>query len=175
MVPIQTPRLLIRLLTPGDIPALITLWMDPEVTRHMGGPRDVSRLRQVYDEELQRLIPPRHTLWPVVERSTGRIIGECGLLEKEVGGRQELELVYIFARDVWGQGYASEAAAAVRDAALAAGTTRLIALIDPANPASAGVARKVGMQLHGDVIRPGGAVRQIYALETGQGNAAGTS
>jgi protein-tyrosine-phosphatase len=35
MVPIQTPRLLIRLLTPGDIPALITLWMDPEVTRHV--------------------------------------------------------------------------------------------------------------------------------------------
>lgn len=175
MVPIETPRLLIRALSSADIPALIALWTDPEVTRHMGGPRDVTRLQQVYDEELHVADPPRYTLWPVVERATGKVVGECGLLEKDVEGRREVELVYVFTGDVWGQGYATEAAAAVRDAAVRAGIARLIALIEPGNPASARVARKVGMRLEREVVRPGGAVRQVYAFDLGQGKPAGTS
>lgn len=175
MIPIETPRLLIRALSVDDLPSLIALWTDPDVMRHMGGPRDSARLRQVYEEELRLADPPRYTLWPIVERSTGRVIGECGLLEKDVGGRREIELVYVLSRGVWGQGYATEAASAVRDAALASGITRLIALIDPANPASAAVARKLGMRLEREVVRPGGAIRQVYALEAGQGKIAETS
>jgi RimJ/RimL family protein N-acetyltransferase len=175
MIPLETPRLLIRALASSDVPVLMALWMDPEVTHHMGGPRDRARLEHVYEEELRLAVPPQYTLWPVVERTTGRVIGECGLIEKEVGGRQELELVYVLARDAWGQGYATEAAAAVRDAAEREGVTRLIALIDPANPASARVARKIGMRLERDVIRPGGAIRQVYAVALGQGKPAGTA
>jgi len=55
--PIETPRLMIRALSAGDVPALTALWTDPEVTRHMGGPRDAARVQQVYDEEL--VAPPR--------------------------------------------------------------------------------------------------------------------
>jgi RimJ/RimL family protein N-acetyltransferase len=175
MLPIETPRLLIRALTREDIPAGIALWTDAGVTRHMGGPRDVALLRRVYEEELSWPERPQYSLWPVVERETGRVIGECGLLEKDVEGRPEIELVYLLAPDVWGRGYATEAAAAMRDAALASGITRLIALIDPANPASAAVARKIGLRLEREVVRPGGHVRQVYALEAGQGNVAGTS
>ena len=175
MLPIETPRLLIRALRREDIPASIALWTDAGVTRYMGGPRDTALLQRVYEEELSRPEPPRHSLWPIVERATGRIIGECGLVEKDVEGRPEIELVYLLAPDVWGRGYATEAAAAMRDAALASGIPRLIALIDPDNPASAAVARKIGMQLEREVVRPGGHVRQVYALEAGQGNVAGTS
>ena len=175
MLPIETLRLLIRMLSPDDVPALIALWTDPEVTRHMGGPREIARLEQVYAEELGLTDPPRYTLWPVAERATGRIVGECGLLEKDVDGRPEIELVYVLASDVWGRGYATEAAAAVRDAAIRAGITRLIALIDPENSASARVARKIGMRLERNVVRPGGAIRQVYALDAGQGKSAGTS
>ena len=119
--------------------------------------------------------PPRYTLWPVVERATGRVIGECGLLEKDVDGRREIELVYVLARDVWGRGHATEAASAVRDAAIRAGIPRLIALIDPENPVSAAVARKIGMRLEREVVRPGGAIRQRYARDAGQGKPGGTS
>lgn len=175
MLPIQTPRLLIRGLTREDISAGIALWTDAGVTRHMGGPRDTALLQRVYEEELSRPEPPRYSLWPIVERETARVIGECGLLQKDVEGRPEIELVYLLVPDVWGRGYATEAAAAMRDAALAAGVTRLIALIDPANPASAAVARKIGMRLEREVVRPGGTIRQVYALEAGQGNVAGTS
>jgi RimJ/RimL family protein N-acetyltransferase len=110
-----------------------------------------------------------------VERATSRVIGECGLIEKEVEGRPELELVYVLAPDAWGRGYATEAAAAVREAAEDAGVPRLIALIDPGHPASARVARKIGMSLEREVIRPSGAVRQVYAIALGQGKRPGAA
>jgi len=111
----------------------------------------------------------------VVERASGRVVGECGVIEKDVDGRAELELVYVLARDAWGLGYATEAAAAMRDAAEREGITRLIALIDPDNAASARVARKIGMRPEREVIRPGGAIRQVYAIALGQGKPRGTA
>lgn len=175
MLPVDTARLQIRPLLAEDIPALVALWTDPAVMEHLGGPRDPLRLREIFGEELAQSEPSRYTLWPVVERATGTVVGECGLLEKEVGGRAEIEIVYVFARTSWGRGYATEAAAALRDAAGRAGIRRLIALIDPLHPASAAVARRIGMRLERQVVRPDGAVRQVYALDLGQGNSPGVA
>jgi ribosomal-protein-alanine N-acetyltransferase len=94
------------------------------------------------------------------------LVGNCGLLEKEVEGRAEVELVYLIAYDAWGRGYATEAAAAVRDHALGVlGLSRLIALIKPENAASERVAEKLGMQLERDVERRGGVTMRLYVLE----------
>lgn len=92
-------------------------------------------------------------------------MGHCGFLEKEVEGRAEIELVYVIARDRWGQGYASEAAAALRDHAFAVmGLSRLIGLIEPGNVASARVAAKLRMVPEGETVRPGGRVMQVWAI-----------
>ena len=54
---------------------------------------------------------------------------------------------YLLGREFWGQGYATEAAAAVRDWALdALDAERLIALIQPGNERSVAVALKLGME-----------------------------
>jgi hypothetical protein len=37
---LETERLLLRRQTGDDIPALVALWSDPQVTRHLGGPRE---------------------------------------------------------------------------------------------------------------------------------------
>jgi ribosomal-protein-alanine N-acetyltransferase len=52
------------------------------------------------------------------------------------------------------------------------GIERLIALIKPENGASERVALKVGMRLEKEVVRPGGAVRKVYAVERGDRRAA---
>jgi RimJ/RimL family protein N-acetyltransferase len=101
----------------------------------------------------------------VIVKDGNAVIGHCGLLEKEVDGQPEIELVYVVAPAAWGRDYGSEAAAAIRDHAQAAlGCRRLIALIHPENVASARVARKTGFSLEGETRRPGGAVMQVYAL-----------
>ncbi|MCK4600402.1 GNAT family N-acetyltransferase, partial [Candidatus Bipolaricaulota bacterium] len=111
-------------------------------------------------------------LWPVIEKETDRVVGHCGLLEKEVEGRPEIELVYVLVSSVWGKGYATEMAQAIKRFAFEAmDVKRLIALIEPENEASERVAIKVGMHLEKEVIRPGGAQRRVYVVEN-EGEAA---
>ncbi len=43
MLPIETPRLLIRRLSPAEVPVSIALWTDAGVTRYLGAPRDSLR------------------------------------------------------------------------------------------------------------------------------------
>ncbi|MBW3571974.1 MAG: GNAT family N-acetyltransferase [Gemmatimonadetes bacterium] len=164
---LQTPRLAIRPLTPDAVDPLASLWNDAEVTRYMGGPRDRAAVAASIRAAAEA--PPRpYDLWPVYEKSTGRLAGHCGFLEKEVDGRAEIELVYVIARDLWGRGYATEAAAALRDHAFAdLGVTRLIGLIEPGNTASARVAEKVGMVLERETVRPGGRAMQVWGIDFG--------
>ena len=150
---------------PDDLPALVALWTDPAVTRFLGGPREPVALRAGLAENLLPDAPP-FNLWPVLELAGGRLVGHCGVLDKEVDGRTEYELVYVFAQAAWGQGYATEIGLALRRHAFGAlGLTRLISLIEPENAASRRVAEKVGMHHEGDTLRPGGRTLGVYGVE----------
>ncbi len=163
---LETNRLLLRLIRPSDVPALIDLWTDPDVTRFMGGPREASGLRNALEEDGTNPAAERFNLWPVEDATTGRVIGHCGLLNKEVDGITEIELVYVLAKPSWGHGFATEIASALRDHAFTAmDLPRLISLIDPENAASERVAKKVGMRFEKEFVRSGGAVRRVYAVE----------
>ena len=169
MLPMETQRLTIRPLVSSDVAALVALWTDPEVTRYMGGPRDRSRLESGFAEDLAVAERPSFDLWPTVETSSGQVIGHCGLLDKDVDGAAEVEVVYVIARSAWGKGFATEAAAALCQAAFGRlGLPRLIALIDPQNVASARVAEKIGLRLEKTTERPGGKIMQVYALSAAQ-------
>ncbi len=164
---LTTPRLHLRLMRPEDLPALEALWTDPEVTRFLGGPREPATLRAGLAEDL---LPgaPTFNLWPVVERAGGTVVGHCGILDKEVDGQTEYELIYVFAQASWGKDYATEIGLALREHAFSVlGLTRLISLIEPENAASRRVAEKVGMRHQGDTVRPGGRTMCVYAVERG--------
>jgi RimJ/RimL family protein N-acetyltransferase len=162
---IETERLVVRTLQAADAPLLAALWMDPDVTRYMGGPRDYAQVLASIQDDVRRDPPPSFDLWPVFEKASGRLVGNCGLIDKVIEGRSEIELVYVFALGAWGRGYATEAAAAIRDHAFGVlALPRLVALIDPANAASGRVAEKIGMRLERDTQRPGGKWMRLYAI-----------
>ncbi len=165
---LETKRLILRYQQASDVAFLVALWADPEVTRCVGGPRDRERLRSVFEETARNPYAERYDLWPVIEVETGQLVGHCGLLDKEVEGRTEIELAYMLASSAWGKGYATEMGRAlVRYAFEELGIERLIALIEPGNAASERVAVKIGMRMEREVIRPGGEVRKVYAVERG--------
>jgi ribosomal-protein-alanine N-acetyltransferase len=162
---IETERLLIRSLEVADASPLAAIWSDPDVTRHMGGPRDFADIRLGLEEEAQAGAQAEIALWPVVEKASERVIGHCGFLEKDVDGQCETELIYVLALDSWGKGYATEATSALRDYAFEQlGLRRIIALIDPENSASARVAEKIGMECERDTRRPSGKVMRVYSI-----------
>jgi ribosomal-protein-alanine N-acetyltransferase len=163
---IETERLVIRDLGISDVEALARTWCDPDVTRFMGGPRDAAEVRRILAEDARSTSPPAMDLWPVLEKRSGQVVGQCGLLEKEVDGQAEVELVYVLARAAWGRGYATEAAAAIQGYAREhLGLQRLIALIDPENGASERVALKVGLRLERKTLRHGGKLMCVYAWQ----------
>jgi RimJ/RimL family protein N-acetyltransferase len=74
----------------------------------------------------------------------------------EVGGQALAELGYDFRSDYWNQGFASEAARAVRDYAFQVlQLPQLISLIRVGNLSSKRVAEKVGMTLSEEFTRYG--------------------
>ncbi len=87
------------------------------------------------------------SLWATLERSTGRLIGRCGLLPQSLGGRDEVEIAYLIARSHWRLGLATEAALAIRDHGFGPlGLPRLVSIIHRDNLASRRVAEKAGMK-----------------------------
>lgn len=166
---LSTDRLLLRQLQPGDAEPLADLWSDPEVTEHMGGPRDRDEIVGIIEADIAANERPRAgDLWPTVDRATGELIGHCGLLEKEIDGASEVEMTYVLTPAQWGKGLATEIAAALVDYAFAElGLERVVALIDPQNAGSARVAEKAGLRHDRDTVRPGGKVMQVYRRDRG--------
>ena len=94
-------------------------------------------------------------LW-VVETHAGDFVGDCGLTMQEVEGEWLVEAGWHVSRSLRRQGYAAEAAGAVREAATEAGIEHLIAIIRPYNVASQGVARRIGLTLEREVHKSRG-------------------
>lgn len=163
---LETERLFLRTLKTEDIEALARLWTDPDVTRFMGGPRKYEEIYRALLEDAQQAPPVELNLWPLIEKSTNRIVGHCGVIDKKVDGNEEFEIVYVLAREAWGKGYATEIAAAlVEYAHTTLGMQRIIALIDPQNPGSARVAAKVGLRFEKITLRSGGTTMQVFTRD----------
>lgn len=143
-----TERLLLRHLEPGDLDHLYALYRDPEIRRYF--PEGVLSFEQTR-EELEWFMNghpdrPELGLWATVDKESSRFIGRCGLLPWQIDGRAEVEVAYLIDKRYWGQGLATEAAAAIRDYAFGRlGLSRLVCLIDEENAASIRVAEKIGM------------------------------
>jgi len=162
---IETARLIIGSTQGVDPEPIAALWADPEVTYYMGGPRDYEEILRILTEDAHLNPQPAFDLWPVIEKETGQVIGHCGILEKDIEGRNQYEIVYVLAKSAWGEGFATEAATSLKDYAFhQLGLKRITALIDPDNVRSEKVATKIGLKYEKDTVRPNGKKMRLFAL-----------
>jgi RimJ/RimL family protein N-acetyltransferase len=162
---IETGRLVVRSNQEIDLEPLAALWADPDVTCHMGGPRNYEEILKILREDAQVNPQPAFDLWPVIEKETGQIIGTGGTLEKEIEGRNQYEIIYVLAKSAWGKGFATELAGALKDYAFdRLSLKRITALIDPDNAKSERVATKIGLKYEKDTVRPNGKNMRLLAL-----------
>jgi RimJ/RimL family protein N-acetyltransferase len=123
--------------------------MDPEVSRYVTWPRHRSPNDAVaYLKYAIEAAENGHELtWVITLRSSPDVIGATSLRVQAV---HRVELGYALRRSSWGRGFATEAAQAVVEWALAQPNIhRVWAVCDAANVASAKVLEKVGMQREG--------------------------
>jgi len=81
---------------------------------------------------------------PVIERSSGVIVGYTGVDTIDFEGKTWLEWGYRLVLECRGRGYATEATQALLAAAAETFTGELLAIIDPENKPSQNVCQKVG-------------------------------
>jgi RimJ/RimL family protein N-acetyltransferase len=142
---IETARIVLRPLTPEDEAALATVLSDAETMRWYPRPLTRDEVREWIERQLGRYSSSTGLLG-LVEKQTGRLIGDCGPVWQEVEGRTELEIGYHVSRERWNQGFATEAARVVIDYAFEnLGVERVVSMIRPENLASRRVAEKNGL------------------------------
>ena len=124
--------------------------------RFLGGPRSPALTREGLGWIIEAEREHGYGLWATILRAGGAFIGRCGLIVQDVEGVTEHEIAYQLGREWWGKGYATEAAAGIRDHARSRlGFDRLVSLIDPENAASKAVALRIGMQHERDLTFEG--------------------
>lgn len=145
---LETRRLILRHLEPGDLESLYALYRDPEVRRYFP---EGTLTREETKEELEWFLNghPEHPelgLWGTIYKENNQFIGRCGLLPWVIDERAEVEVAYLLDKAYWGQELGTEAAQAILDYGFEKlGLSRLICLIDRDNLASLKVAEKIGM------------------------------
>ena len=165
--PIETKRLRLRPFhdDASDLDALLAVLGDARSMRYYPAPFDRAGVRGWIERQLEGYERDGFGLLGIEDRATGEVIGDCGPMVQEVDGESFVELGWHVLRARQGQGVATEAGAACRDAAFASlDTPLLISLIRPENVPSRRVAEKLGFEIWRGTIRAGWG-HLIYRLD----------
>jgi len=148
-VTLTTDRLVVREFREDDVPSVHEYGSDPEVVRFMPwGPNTEDDTTAFVERAvLFQADDPRATYeLAVTLAADGKLIGGCGIHGISFANRSA-SMGYCLRRDVWGRGYATEAARAlVAFGFRSLGLHRLVATCDTENAASARVLEKLGMR-----------------------------
>jgi RimJ/RimL family protein N-acetyltransferase len=155
-LPIETERLRIRPFEPEqDAEPLFELWGNAEAMRFV---RPASNNVDDVRERLEGMLKSNRSaewsengwgLWALEERERARLVGLVGLFPLAREG-PEIELAYHVIPSRWGRGYATEAGAAVLDAAWReTDLDHVVAVAFEENRASTRVMEKLGMTYEG--------------------------
>jgi RimJ/RimL family protein N-acetyltransferase len=149
---LETERLVLRPWAAEDDGALFGICRDAEVMRFIGdgGPwAGVERARLWLARQLASRAAHGFGKWAVVEKAGGRLVGSCGF-DPASESMPEVEFGYLYARDCWGRGYATEAGrACMRYAFDVLKLTKVVARVTPENTASRRVLEKLGFEFGG--------------------------
>lgn len=146
----ETSRLILRLMNENDIDDMLRIFTDKNVLKSFDL-QSFSReqMEKWVDRNLDHQRRYGYGLFSVILKSNQELIGDCGLEHTEFEGKPCVEIGYDFLSKYWNQGYATEAAKAIRDYAikeLNIDSRSICSFIRKNNKASQRVSEKIGMQ-----------------------------
>ena len=161
----ETARLVLREFAPDDADYLALVLCDPETMKYYPAKIDTNGIQQWIERNLRRYAEDGVGLWAMVLKSSGEVIGDCGIIRQHLEEEHLYEIGYHLRRDHWGRGYATEAAVACREWGFAnLKVDRLISLIRPENVPSCRVAERNGMTIW-KKVEWRGLRHYVYAVE----------
>jgi RimJ/RimL family protein N-acetyltransferase len=148
---VSTPRTTLREVSGADLPDLLEINGDPEVTRYLPYVTWASDAdATAWLERMQALDESGNASQLVIARNKDDKVIGTALLFKYDEGSNRVELGYVLGRMHWRQGYAAEALGALLDHLFGAmGIRRVEAEVNPDNEASNALLRKLGFRHEG--------------------------
>jgi RimJ/RimL family protein N-acetyltransferase len=145
-----TERLILRDWDDEDEARFYDVMNRPEVMRHLGGVQPPDEWREAYERVRGFSREFGHTFWIVEDRTSGDILGFCGIKRVNAPGAGELtgkhEIGWRLRPEAWGKGIAKEAAIVSLDLAFGRfAAPQVIALTVSGNTASWGLMKRLGM------------------------------
>ncbi|MBP8855885.1 MAG: GNAT family N-acetyltransferase [Oscillospiraceae bacterium] len=151
---IETTRLYLRELCQTDYAALCAILQDKEVMYAYEHAFSDIEAQEWMDKQCRRYQENGFGLWAVLRKDTKEMIGQCGLTLQDCGGKEVLEIGYLFQKAVWHQGYATEAAIACKQYAFEQlGADEVYSIIRENNLPSQKVAIRNGMTIKGKIVK----------------------
>jgi RimJ/RimL family protein N-acetyltransferase len=164
---LETERLVVRPWGSADAERVLDLYARPEVTRFL---MRASEPMETLEHALARIDrwarvggdDPTYGVWCIARRAEGLQVGTVLLCPVPGADDGAVEVGWHLHPDWWGEGYATEAARAVLERGWAAGLQEIIAVVDPANGASAAVCDRLGMEHRGRTDRYYGKELELW-------------
>jgi RimJ/RimL family protein N-acetyltransferase len=159
-----TGRLEVRHPTEADRSRFVELFRDDDFMAFSGARLSGPEADRRFDRMRERCAELSFAKQPIVERSSGLVVGYTGVDRIELEGRLWLEWGYRLVAAARGRGYATEASAALLAVAAREHRGTILGIIHPENGRSHNVIRKLGFRywkrapVHGDV-------RDLYRWE----------
>jgi RimJ/RimL family protein N-acetyltransferase len=152
-------RLRLRLWCDDCLSAYAAICADPDVMRFIGDghPYDLGETREHVARIREHWAEKGFGLWAASRRSDDRLAGFVGLSTPSFLPEvlPAVEIGWRLGREHWGQGLATEgAAAALADGFSRVGLTEILSIYQPANLASQRVMEKIGMTHLRDTVDP---------------------
>lgn len=150
----ETERLYLRRLEKSDFDALCKILKDKEVMYAYEHAFSDAEVHEWLERQLDRYAEYGFGLWAVILKTSGELIGQCGVTMQDWNGRQVPEIGYLFQKTFWHRGYATEAAAACKEYAFEKlGFKEVFSIIRDNNFASRRVAERNGMSVAGSLTK----------------------
>ncbi|TYA92259.1 GNAT family N-acetyltransferase [Seonamhaeicola marinus] len=146
----ETERLIFRPVTKSDFSIWLEFFKTPITSLYWEAESESPDIEctKWYEKQFYRYENNLGGMNALIEKSSGRLIGHCGLLIQNVDGIAETEIGYSLLPEFWHKGYATEAAKKCKDFAFKNNlTTSLISIISLTNKPSENVALKNGMHI----------------------------
>lgn len=145
---LETERLYLRKLNQDDFESLCKILQDEETMYAYEGAFSDAEAHEWLDRQLARYEKWGFGLWAVVLKESGELIGQCGLTMQPWKEQEVLEIGYLFRREYWHKGYATEATRACKKYAFETlGADEVCSIIRDTNIASQKVAVRNGMSV----------------------------
>lgn len=155
----ESERVFLRPYTQADFAALHKIVSDKETMVAWGHGFSKKESEEWLEKQLAHYQQYGFGIWAIVEKKSGKIIGNAGLNYAEINLKSKtqkiVEIGYLLHRDFWGKGYGSEAARICAKYGFETlGLEEVYCLIKEDNLSSLKVAKKLSMQKVGEYPKP---------------------